>query len=308
MPVQLLHLSLVPQGETQIELRYFFDNPNDYLPRSLPRQAIAELLAAAETDYYVPTALQALVGTGKQLYQWLDGSDRWLERTLGQSPEGMVLAIAAEAALAHLPWELLHDGTSFLVQRVPAVVPLRWVSVLGGRTLNQLQRQDQPQNRALNLMFMATSPQGVAPVLNFEREESRILEATQRHPLSLLVEESGTLEGLGLALKAYGSKHFDGLHLTGHATLEGGQPRFVMETETGEPAYVGAADIAETLQGCLPPLLFLSGCRTGQGVQAGAVPQWRRRCWPGGQLPCWAGAKTCSTPTRPKLPPSSMAN
>ena len=274
--MQILHLNLLPlatdRGADHAELRYFFDNPNDYQSRMLPLQAIADLIALAETEVYVPAALQDLVATGRRLYDWLDGSDRWLGQTLEQQSQDTILAIAATAGMANLPWELLHDSTTYLVQRLPSVVPVRWVSQLGSRTIPQLQPQHAPQNRALNLMFMATSPRGVEPVLHFEQEEGRILKATERQPLALLVEESGNLEELGFAIKAYEPQHFDGLHLTGHATLQQNQPRFVMETATGDPAYVGAADIASTLQGYLPPLLFLSGCRTGEGAQAGAVP------------------------------------
>ncbi len=273
--MQILHLNLLPQGADHAELRYFFDNPNDYQSRMLPLQDIADLIKQAETEVYVPSVLQDLIATGKRLYEWLDGSDRWLGQTLEQQAQGTILAIAAGAGLANLPWELLHDNITYLVQRLPSVVPLRWVSQLGSRYVPQLEAVNAPQNRALNLMFMATSPRGVEPVLHFEEEEGRILAATQRQShqrIALLVEESGNLDELGFAIKAYGTQHFDGLHLTGHATIQNSQPRFVMETLTGDPAYEGAANIASTLQGYLPPLLFLSGCRTGEGAQAGAVP------------------------------------
>jgi hypothetical protein len=38
---------------------------------------------------------------------------------------------------------------------------------------------------------------GVKPELEFEAEEGRILEATARQPLALVVEESGSLTELG---------------------------------------------------------------------------------------------------------------
>jgi hypothetical protein len=53
----------------------------------------------------------------------------FLSRAMQQHPgESFVLAIAAAESLAHLPWEVLHDGNTFLVARMPAVVPVRWVS------------------------------------------------------------------------------------------------------------------------------------------------------------------------------------
>lgn len=267
--MRILHLDLQPSGDTRVELRYFFDNPNDYQERSAPRQDIADLIQQAEADYYVPAALQDLVGTGRRLYQWLDGSDRWLERALteaGKTP--IALAISAAEALAHLPWEVLHDGSTFLVQRLPAVVPVRWVT----QTSQPLQLDSNTQNRALQVMFMATSPRGIEPVLDYELEEAQILEATARQPISLIVEESGCLSELYYAMADYEPGQFDGLHLSGHATFVDNQPRFITETETGDPDYASAQDIAGTLQTYLPKLVFLSGCRTGQAAQTGAVP------------------------------------
>ncbi|MHC5722390.1 MAG: hypothetical protein ACYTX0_62865, partial [Nostoc sp.] len=55
----------------------------------------------------------------------------------------------------------------------------------------------EPENRALQVLFMATSPLNVEPVLDFEAEEARIREATARQPLALTVEESGCLSELG---------------------------------------------------------------------------------------------------------------
>ncbi len=101
-----------------------------------------------------------------------------------------MLVIATYGKLAHLPWEVLHDGSSFLVQRVPAIVPVRWMS---DSTVKKLTIDGEPENRALQVLFMATSPLNISPVLDFEAEEARILEAIARQPLALTVEESGCL-------------------------------------------------------------------------------------------------------------------
>src|SRR5919202_401651 len=278
MPV--LHLRLYPKGETSVELRFFVDNPNDYKERSLSLNVIADIIQQAEQEYYFPQdsrllrkrlSLEDYSITGRKLFNWLDGSDRLLSRTMQQHPgESFVLAIAAAESLAHLPWEVLHDGNSFLVARMPAVVPVRWVS---SDTVKKLSIEAEPENRALQVLFMATSPLGVEPVLDFEAEEGRILEATARQPLALTVEESGSLTELGYLIDDYGKGYFDVLHLTGHATITAnGEPRFNTETETGELYLASATDIAEKLQFRLPQLIFLSGCRTGQGGKSGAVP------------------------------------
>nr|WP_269144859.1 tetratricopeptide repeat protein [Nostoc sp. WHI] len=204
------------------------------------------------------------------MYNWLDGSDRWLQPLLDKyKREGIVLAIAASEKLAHLPWEVLHDGVSFLVQQIPAIVPVRWVS---DSAVKKLTIEGEPENRALQVLFMATSPLNVEPVLEFEAEEARILEATARQPLALTVEESGCLSELGYLVDGYDREYFDVLHLTGHATLQDGQPRFITETATGEAFYATAGDIAQELQFRLPKLIFLSGCRTGQAGNSGSVP------------------------------------
>ncbi|MEH2097548.1 CHAT domain-containing protein [Nostoc sp.] len=268
--MQTLHLDLKPVAENYVELRYFVDNPNQYEKRSLLLTEIADLIKLAERDYYVSFFPEDYTVTGRRLYNWLDGSDRWLQPLLDKyRREGIVLAIATTEKLAHLPWEVLHDGNGFLVQRVPAIVPVRWVS---DSTVKKLTIDGEPENRALQVLFMATSPLNVEPVLDFEGEEARILEATKRQPLALTVEESGCLSELGYLVDGYDRDYFDVLHLTGHATLQDGQPRFITETATGEANYANAADIAQELQFRLPKLIFLSGCRTGQAGNGGSVP------------------------------------
>lgn len=149
------------------------------------------------------------------------------------------------------------------------MVPVRWVL---DSTVKKLTVAGEPENRALQVLFMATSPLDVKPVLDFEGEEARILEATTRQPLALTVEESGCLSELGYLVDSHDRDYFDVLHLSGHATLQDGQPRFVTETLTGEAYFASAEDIAQELQFRLPKLIFLSGCRTGQAGNAGSVP------------------------------------
>ncbi len=228
--MQIIHLELKHIAGDYVELRYFVDNPNQYERRrssascrqtSLPLKEIADLIELAERDYYVSALPEDYAVTGRRLYNWLDGSDRTLQSLLdNHRREGVVLAINTELvetrfiasspsaspqspSLYHLPWEVLHDGTSFLVQRVPAIVPVRWVS---DSKVKKLTIDGEPENRALNVLFMATSPLNVEPVLDFEAEEGRILKATARQPLALTVEESGCLSELGYLVRANASK------------------------------------------------------------------------------------------------------
>jgi tetratricopeptide (TPR) repeat protein len=278
--VQIIHLDLRAVTDTAVELRYLTDSVNQ--GRSLPLSQIADLIEKAERDYYVPYLPEDYALTGRRLYEWLDGTERWLSGLLNvHKRQGVVLAIATAHRLAHLPWEVLHDGKGFLVEKLPGVLPVRWVTRAEPR---RIRVQEERENRALNVLFMACSPTDVEPELAFEAEEGKILDATERHKIGLTVEESGCLTELGFLMEEYGRGHFDVLHLTGHATLTQEQPAFVMETETGTAHYASPTEIARELQFQIPRLLFLSGCRTGQAGQAGAVPSMAQQMIEAGAL------------------------
>jgi tetratricopeptide (TPR) repeat protein len=261
-----LHIHLKPTAADAAELRYYFDNPNNYKERVLELSAIQTLIDHAETFYYVARPLSDLFGAGKQLYHWLDGEDRFLSDPIEscRSADVLVLAISTDGKLAHLPWEVLHDGTSFLVQRnKPVIVPARWIP--------QKTEANQPANRPLQVLFMACSPTNVNPVLDFEHEEGLILNATKKQPMSLTVEESGELNELRNLIDTYGPGYFDVFHLSGHANITDEGPRFYTENEIGENYPAPAADIMNALPHT-PQLIFLSGCRTGEAGKAGGVP------------------------------------
>ena len=272
--MQILHFDLKLIQDNYVELRFFENNPNNYQSRRLPLQEIADLIQLVERDYYVFLP-EDYKKTGTKLFNWLDGNDRFLQQLLDkQRGKGVVLAISTSGNIAHLPWELLHNGKCFLVETKPGIIPVRWVS---SDAVKQLSIKPEPENRALQMLFMAASPLNVQPVLDFEREEASILTATARQPLTLTVEESGCLEELGYLVADYGKEdgkgYFDVLHLTGHGTIkDDGIPVFITESATGEAVESTAEDIATELQFQLPKLIFLCGCRTGQAGNSGTVP------------------------------------
>jgi hypothetical protein len=256
--MKILHISLKEQGKDYISLRYFWDNPANYKEHKLSVAEIKQLSERAETDYYTRLPVDYSV-TGQALYNWLDKSDRLLANALNQSrQQGLVIAIAADKGLAHLPWELLHDGKCFLVEKTPLIIPVRWIS--NGQLIVTA---DNPQNRPLNVLFMATSPLGVKPELDYEAEEGKILLATKRTPVNLRVEESGCLTELSYVVREYETGYFDVFHLTGHATHNGETPCFLTEDEYGNRVDSSTDVIAKAMMSRLPALIFLSGCRTG---------------------------------------------
>ena len=188
---------------------------------------------------------------GKRLYAWLDTEDRYLEKNLKDlGDKEIILAIATAKELAHLPWEVLHNGNNFLVENL--IVPVRWMSsVSSKKELSIAVLDKEKKNRALQVLFMASSPINVESVLDYEAEEALILEATKvrdpRKSLALIVEESGSLSGLGEVINPSEDGTFDILHLTGHATIKNGKPFFITEDEKGEACNTSPSDITDLL-------------------------------------------------------------
>ena len=258
--MKILHIDLEKRGSNRVEFRFFWDNPNQTLTYTRFLCEINQLSDRADTDYYTRLPKDH-TKTGQGLYRWLDGTERILQNELdSHRDEGIVLAISTSKGLAHLPWELLHDGQGFLVSKLPAIVPMRWMKTVNKRLLTV---DKNPQDRALNVVFMASSARGVEPILDFEAEEGKILKATRGKPLSLTVEESGCIKELGKLMASKDRGYFDVIHLSGHATIKDKKPYFITETEYGDRQDSSPEDIARELQFDLPKLLFLSGCRTG---------------------------------------------
>jgi len=275
--MEILHISLSEQGENYVSLRYFWGNPADYKEHSLPLAEIKQLSDRANTDYYNTYRPVDYATTGKALYEWLDKSDRLLANTLNQPrQQELVIAIATDKGLAHLPWELLHDGKDFLVKKRPSIIPVRWISNGQQKPIELLKSPDanSPKNRPLNLLFMASSPkefESELRELDYEAEEAEILEATKRTPVNLRVEESGCLKELEYVVNEYKPGEIDVFHLTGHATDKNGKSYFLTEDEYGDCVYSDSANIYDTLKFSFPSLIFLCGCRTGFSSD-GVVP------------------------------------
>ena len=261
--MQTLYIKLVPLEKQFVELRYAFGEPAKYEIQRLDVSSINTLIQKSRSSYYM--LVPDLKGIGHQLFCWLDGNGRWLSRAIKNCrDEGLTLAIDVRERLGYLPWETLHDGTQFLVERVnPVIVPIRWVD-------RPVQDLNDIQQRPLRLLFMATSPDNVEPSLDFEQEEAQILTTTRDIPLDLRVEESGCMSELSKLWGRY-TETIDVFHLTGHASIEDGQPFFRTETETGECHNAYAPEIATALRFRRPQLVFLSGCRTGESPNNGAI-------------------------------------
>jgi tetratricopeptide (TPR) repeat protein len=257
--------------EQFVELRYPVAGSVEYQSRNLPSAEIAGLYDFIDSpwerlrqrdfesdNYYLPKL-------GRKLFDWLDGSQRWLSGSIDRHKRGLIIAIDAQGRLGGLPWEILYDDRGFLVTR--SIVPIR---VVGGCDVGAI--VNRVPDRELRALFMATDPIDVYPKLNFEREEAAILKATRDLPMELRVEESGCLDELKSFWRRFRGK-FDVFHLNGHADIDkkNGVPYFITESLEGKRVESLLKDFDEVFKLHYPPLMFLSGCRTGESSNGGAT-------------------------------------
>jgi hypothetical protein len=271
--VNEFEVEIFEQTSDYSELRLSSGGGQTPKTRGLDRKAIDNLVEMVAQAYAEDSVAQRVFGSaqlrdlGERLFAFLDGDQRWFSQAVSD-PRGAMVRISAEDRLRHLPWELVaRDGVFLAVTEQAPLLPVRAASSIAtlGATVT-------PQNRPLRVLFMATSPEGVEPVLSYEAEEAVILAATADTGTELVVEESGTLEGLRFCLESYGAGYFDVLHLSGHAAVHDGQPTFLVENELGGLALATADQIARALAGQWPRLVFVSGCLTGNAPDGGTIP------------------------------------
>ena len=119
-----------------------------------------------------------------------------------------------------------------------------------------------PKDRALKVVFMAAEPREIEGQVRYEEQEKTILEAIQRRPIDINVEESGCLEELRITLDEYKSD-LDILHLV--VVYEQGY--LITEDEYGNQVNSTAEDIFRAIEKASPRLVILCGSdRYGEGA------------------------------------------
>jgi len=159
-----------------------------------------------------------------------------------------------------IPWELLYAEEFGYLCLDPWLQLIR--TPLDGA-------DDAPELPAgpLRVLFMACSPDGTAPVLNYEREEEIILNALadlkRTGEMEIDIAEGGTLQELEERLAR---QPYHVVHLSSHGVYdtETRTGYLLMESESGMEKRVSARELTEKLIGSRSVrLLFLSACQSG---------------------------------------------
>ncbi len=134
----------------------------------------------------------------------------------------------------------------------------------------------EPRHADLQLMFMAAAPEGQHE-LDFEAEEAAILDATQRLPMRLVVEETGALDFLGGRL-GLGRRPVRGApSVLSRRHRSGSEARsFCLETAEGGEDRVGPGAYRRGARGRSAAAGGSVGLPHG-GVRRRAGCAWRRR-------------------------------
>ncbi|MGD2248926.1 MAG: tetratricopeptide repeat protein [Candidatus Methanofastidiosia archaeon] len=214
-----------------------------------PLADITELHKMSQQFSWTPSTSQQI---GKHIYTILNSDTGILDTALKDADaHGEPLQLFINSEIPDLPYELLYTSTFLVPSKIHVI---RQVSEYGCK------KKVESKDRPLKVLFMACSPEGVKPVLDFEKEEETILDVTKDLPVTIDVEDTGSLEGLKNRLNHF----YDVIHISGHADIDDKGPLFSMEDETGYPVPVRPSELWDVIKVNPPHLLFLSGCRTGE--------------------------------------------
>lgn len=203
-----------------------------------------------------------LLALGREIHAWLDGGDRWLERLLSAAEPPLLVAFQASrnpdplaSDFLQVPWELLAGAQTFLAADATLdVCPVR-------RLGDPEAPAPPPVDLCLGITFMAASPRGIEPELDFEAEELALRDATGGLNLDLDVDDTGDPNQLAERLAR--TQRMQVLHLSCHGRSEP-EPVLLMEDAEGYPRLTSATGLIDALPTPRPHLVFLSACQTAQ--------------------------------------------
>jgi tetratricopeptide (TPR) repeat protein len=274
----------------------------DRIGKHVTALAAAERHAGLAREIVVPSLLApsgpglatAQRALGETVYELLDGPDRALARRLEDARrEGATLHLVVRLRAADRKALARHRALGWHLQLVAsaegplALAPDVTIAVQTGDA-EITPRETVPGGR-LQVLIMAYSPRDVAPVLDYEGEEERILDElapfVEERRLVLKVAEDGSLDELRRRLMR---RAYDVVHLTGHGVVTDQGSRLVMEDATGDRDDVSAERLLKALRDgrAMPRLLVISSCHSAE--QRADLPSLAAELIQGG-VPCVVG-------------------
>ncbi|GGN62521.1 hypothetical protein GCM10010112_20770 [Actinoplanes lobatus] len=212
------------------------------------------------------------VALGRDLFAWLDGDQAQLGDLLTQVRAPATFEVRAPKDPPDQVWAVLRAPFEVLAR--PEGGFLAEDALLRFEVVRRLGRAEAPpplDDHRLGLMFMASSPRGQFE-LDFEAEETAILDAVGDTRVDLVVEDTGDPEQLGHRLADLGGMPV--VHLSCHgvnnwrASADApGVPVLMMEDEVGDGRPTSAPDLVR-LFSTPPRLVFVSACLTATGADA----------------------------------------
>lgn len=209
---------------------------------------------------------------GMDLFRWLDGDHARLDRRLAEWPRPVVFEVRGPRVPSDLEWLVLNAPFELLVRPTGdylVVDPGIQLTVM--RRLGLPQAVHPPVHRRLRMAYMSAEPPGTPP-LDFEAEESAILEALGGVNVEVMIDDTGDPDHLGRRLTETPGTAV--VHLACHGTngsrapgsaVRG--PTLSMETADGALRNVGAADLVPALAGT--SLVVLTSCLTASAPDGG---------------------------------------
>jgi tetratricopeptide (TPR) repeat protein len=201
---------------------------------------------------------------GIELWNWLDGENRWLD-IIKFEQEWRLEISGTLSALTNLPWEILynHKEKKFLTSKI-FYMPVRRID----NTLQELPIVDVPR-QGLSILFMAAAPEG-KKLLSFEEEEASIITSLKDDNIFLQIEESGTIDGI--ATRSSFLDRWSIAHITCHGSnneyyenYKEKKPSLYLENNLGKLHVITAEEFL--LQSNLRnrvSLVFISACLSAE--------------------------------------------
>jgi CHAT domain-containing protein len=211
--------------------------------------------ASVSTDRRIAETITSL---GQTMFEHLFPPE--CQQLLMDAQEGTPLHLKIDPPALRIPWELAHDGTTFLCNKFDL-----------GRVLADSHSPATPTERPLRMLLIA-DPSGTLP--SVEKEKAQLLEGTPSDGIEVTVLEKGVDEVKCLMKLTTGG--FDIVHFAGHSVFDEddvANTGWILElgSKPNAPHVVLLAERFRQVRRQPPRLVFSNSCKGGAERGAAAI-------------------------------------